>query len=426
MDQSDSKTQASPFNRTAQHDAKRIAILSQAAKLFNSMGSRTTTLKDIAQSLGLTKTSLYYYVKTKEELIYQCYMAALEQHHKRLDEIEKTYQKPGERSSAFFLHHFENWLAAREGRGPHIAALMEIASLKGSHREDVEKQYIRMFKRVRQYLLDGMEDGSIRRCDATSATRAALGSVEWAFSWLHNVPRDQVLDIARDALNVLGDGLYTGVGEYNYSSIPYEESPDETLLGFNREQQNRLKQEAFSKTGIRFFNKKGFAGTSLDDIAEHLNVSKGAFYYHINNKEDLLFSGYNRSLDIVEKIHQQASQLQGTGLQKIEQTCRRVFYAQNSSEGPLVRYNTITALPIPRRKKILQRTDASNQCFGDFIQAGIDEGSVRPINSYVAQQLIAGAINAAMDIALWRNVDDLEQASIDYFDIFLNGLSPRA
>ncbi len=59
--------QSSPFNRTAQHDAKRTAILSQAAKLFNSKGSRATTLRDIAETLGLTKTSLYYYVKTKDD-----------------------------------------------------------------------------------------------------------------------------------------------------------------------------------------------------------------------------------------------------------------------------------------------------------------------------------------------------------------------
>ncbi len=62
----DSKKATSPFNRTTQHDAKRTAILSQASRLFNSKGSRATTLKDIAESLGLTKTSLYYYVKTKE------------------------------------------------------------------------------------------------------------------------------------------------------------------------------------------------------------------------------------------------------------------------------------------------------------------------------------------------------------------------
>ena len=34
-----------PFNRQAQHDAKRVAILSQAARLFNGKGSRATTLQ---------------------------------------------------------------------------------------------------------------------------------------------------------------------------------------------------------------------------------------------------------------------------------------------------------------------------------------------------------------------------------------------
>jgi len=50
---------------------------------------------------------------------------------------------------------------------------------------------------------------------------------------------------------------------------------------------------------------------------------------------------------------------------------------------------------------------------------------VRPINTFVAQHLIAGAVNASMDIKLWRRVDDINLAAIDYFDVFLNGLLPR-
>ena len=106
----------SPFNRTVQHDAKRAAILSQAAKLFNYKGSRATTLKDIAASLGLTKTSLYYYVNTKEDLIYQCYMVALAHHHSNLDAIEAAHPSVMARASAFFQQHFENLLVALEGR----------------------------------------------------------------------------------------------------------------------------------------------------------------------------------------------------------------------------------------------------------------------------------------------------------------------
>lgn len=423
---SNNNPEQSPFNRTAQHDAKRAAILSQAAKLFNYKGSRATTLKDIAESLGLTKTSLYYYVKTKEDLIYQCYMAALAHHHHNMDDIESTHPEASTRASAFFQQHFENWLAAQEGRGPHIAALLEIAALKGAHREEVEASYIAMFKRFREYIRQGIADGTLRQCEPSATTRAIMGSVDWTFSWLHSIPLHQVSATAKEAFDILAHGIFAGNGAHPPADISHETEQVALLRGFDREEQNRLKQIAFLKTGTLFFNRQGFNGTSLDEIAEHLNVSKGAFYYHINNKEDLLFRCYCHSLDIMEKIHVQAAQSMGSGLEKAELTCRRTFYVQNSDVGPLIRYNTITALPMERRLQILKRTDKANEKFGNFLKEGIVDGSVRPVNSYVAQQLITGAINAAMNLKQWRKVDNIDSAAIDYFDIFFNGLLPRA
>ncbi len=422
---SNTTPQDSPFNRTAQHDAKRAAILSQAAKLFNSKGSRATTLLNIAESLGLTKTSLYYYVKTKEELIYQCYMAALDRHHRALDEVFRLYETPVERGEAFFKMHFEDWLSAQEGKTSHIAAMLEIASLKGEHRAEVEARYISMFKRMRQNMRDGIADGSIRQCDSTSVTRAMIGSVDWTFSWLHDVPKEKVPEVATEAWDILWRGLSTTKEDYIPCKFPFGDSTNADLLGFDREEQNRLKQEAFYKTGTWFFNRQGFNSTSLDEIAEHLNVTKGAFYYHIKNKEDLLFNCYSRSLDIMKNIYKEAAESHTTGIQKIDQTFRRIFYIQNSDRGPLIRYNTITALPKDRRRQIMQRTDEGNERFGGLIQQGMDDGSVRKINTFVAQNLIAGAINASMEIQLWRRVDDVDTAAIDYFDVFFNGLKPR-
>lgn len=416
---------ASPFNRTVQHDAKRLAILSQAARLFNSKGSRATTLKDIAENLGLTKTSLYYYVKTKEELIYQCYMAALDCHHNNLDIVEVRHSNPSDRISAYFLLHFDSWLAAQEGRGPHIAALLEIASLAGVHRQEVEAHYIALFKRIRQYLRDGIADGTFREVDPTATTRALFGSVDWTFAWLHKLPPSLVAATAQQAVDILVHGLCALKGEYQPKALILDASADRCLEGFNRQQQNRLKQDAFYKAGTLLFNKQGFDGTSLDQIAEQLNVSKGAFYYHIRNKEDLLFNCYSRSIDIIQNIQQQAALSDSNGLEKIEQICRRIFYFQNSDDGPLIRYSSITALPIARRKEILKRTDANNEQFGNFLREGIADGSVRAIEPFVAQNLVAGAVNAAMELSLWRKVDNIDAAAIDYFDIFLNGLLPR-
>lgn len=415
----------SPFNRTAQHDAKRVAILSQAAKLFNAKGSRATTLKDIAQSLGLTKTSLYYYVRTKEDLIYQCYTAALDHHHLKLDNIEVENDTPLSRIRAFLLQHFEDHLAAREERSPHIAALMEIAALKGEQREEVESRYIEMFKRIRQYLRDGLEDGSLRECEPTATARALLGSVDWIFFWASSLEADKVREAGNDAIDIMTHGISRSSDAFVPTTGHSKADNSVDLQGFNRSERNRLKQEAFYKTGTWFFNKQGFNGTSLDEIAEELNVSKGAFYYHIKNKEDLLLSCYERSIGITQDIYSRASAYEGNGIEKAALCCRDTFYCQNSDEGPLIRYTSITALPTAHRLDVIKRTEESNQRFGDFLRDGIEDGSVRNINTVVAQQLIAGAINAAMDLKLWRRVDDIDAAAIDYFDVFFNGLVPR-
>ena len=54
-----------PFSRSHQHHVKLQTILAESARLFNFQGTRATTVGDIAQSLGLTKTSLYYYARNK-------------------------------------------------------------------------------------------------------------------------------------------------------------------------------------------------------------------------------------------------------------------------------------------------------------------------------------------------------------------------
>jgi TetR/AcrR family transcriptional regulator, cholesterol catabolism regulator len=50
----------------------------------------------------------------------------------------------------------------------------------------------------------------------------------------------------------------------------------------------RLTQRAIVSTAAELFAGWGFGATSLDDIAERLGVTKGALYYHIRNKEEIL------------------------------------------------------------------------------------------------------------------------------------------
>jgi TetR/AcrR family transcriptional regulator, repressor of tetCD len=46
----------------------------------------------------------------------------------------------------------------------------------------------------------------------------------------------------------------------------------------------------------RLFATKGYIGTSLDDVALHSNVTKGALYHHFSNKKDLFKACYTHQV----------------------------------------------------------------------------------------------------------------------------------
>jgi AcrR family transcriptional regulator len=413
----------SPFNRGIQHEAKQSAILSRAAKLFNTKGARATTLSDVANKLGLTKTSLYYYVKTKEDLIFQCYDASMKHALRSLDEIEQETDDPLERTLRFMQSRIDSILQALQGNADYYAAPLELASLKPQHRDALTAEYLEMFKRVRAYIREGIEAGSIRPCHSTTTTRALIGALDWSFYWLYEIPREEAEKASAAVADICANGLLSLSTDFVSCAHRIRPEAAPPAGGFDREAQNRLKQEAFFKAGTRFFNRKGFTGTSLDEIAEYLQVSKGAFYYHFANKESLLTQCYDYSLDQLQAIYNEVLAKEQPATAKLDEICRRIFSVQNSDLGPLIRYNTITALPPPIRRRVLARTEKINDHIGDIIRDGQAKGEFRPANALVAQNMLQGAINASMDIAQWRQVDDLDATAIEYFDVFQFGLA---
>lgn len=52
-------------------------------------------------------------------------------------------------------------------------------------------------------------------------------------------------------------------------------------------------KEKLTKQSILLFEKKGFSQTSIQDIANSLEVTKGTFYYYFDSKEQLLMDIHN-------------------------------------------------------------------------------------------------------------------------------------
>src|ERR1700740_3491672 len=73
---------ASPWKasheRQRDREVKREAVIRAAAREFNRKGYHNTSLDDIAARLEVTKPTVYYYVTSKAQLLFECVRAGLE------------------------------------------------------------------------------------------------------------------------------------------------------------------------------------------------------------------------------------------------------------------------------------------------------------------------------------------------------------
>ena len=160
---------------------QRDRMLKAAATCFNEKGYSGTSLKDVANHLGLTDAALYYYVSNKEELVYQCYLRAAELGKEAMDRGRAEGRCGLEQAILYIRYHVEIMVG---DRGP-VAIMSEIPSLKPTHRNEilkVSRQHSLGFEKI---LSAGIEDGTIIECDVRMTGNAIMGAINWIPKWFH-------------------------------------------------------------------------------------------------------------------------------------------------------------------------------------------------------------------------------------------------
>lgn len=186
-------------------ELQRHRILKAAATCFNQKGYSGTSLKDVARHLGLTDAALYYYVRNKEELVYQCYLRAAELGRGAMDRARAEGRTGLEQARLYIHYHVEIMVG---DRGP-VAIMSEIPSLNDAHREEIleiSRQHSCAFESI---LKTGVADGSIDCRDVRMTGNAIMGAINWIPKWFHGdaVTAEKVL---AEFPNVLGKCLSAG------------------------------------------------------------------------------------------------------------------------------------------------------------------------------------------------------------------------
>src|SRR3954463_16258741 len=81
-------------------------ILEAAARVFHEKGYESTSIQDIADAVGILKGSLYYYITSKEDLLFEILQSVHEEALENLAQIDATPGDALQRLRAFVTMHF--------------------------------------------------------------------------------------------------------------------------------------------------------------------------------------------------------------------------------------------------------------------------------------------------------------------------------
>ncbi|MDZ4691714.1 TetR/AcrR family transcriptional regulator [Terricaulis sp.] len=178
--------------REEQYELKRRAALEAAANAFNAHGFYKTSLGDIAAELGVTKAALYYYFKSKDEILFECHTLAIEA-MTSLPAISEDLS--GLQKVEAFVLGYVDMIVQSFGR---------CLVLTGTHPlepENAEKCRAGR-RRVHDLLVDmintGVKDGSIRSQDARLTANFIFGALNWVAQWHRPDGRDDIVRISHD------------------------------------------------------------------------------------------------------------------------------------------------------------------------------------------------------------------------------------
>lgn len=168
-----------PQQRAQQREAKRQAVLSAAAQLFNERGFHATSLDDIAARLGVSKPTLYYYVKNKEEILLGCVRQGLQL---MLDGIEASRRDGG---SALDQLTTCMQVYARIVTQDFGMCLIRVGDEQISADNRVELRRIKaaIDHEFRRLVAQGVEEGSLAPCDPKMTAFVIGGALSWIGRW---------------------------------------------------------------------------------------------------------------------------------------------------------------------------------------------------------------------------------------------------
>lgn len=198
---------ASPWRAAApsgtSREDKRNAVLAVAAQMFNERGFHATSLDDIAARLQVTKPTLYYYVKNKDDILLACVRLGLQM---MLDGIEASRRTGGGaidqlRTCMSVYGHIVTQ--------PFGMCLIRVGDQDVPLESRTELRHFKSLidREFRRLVSAGIAEGSVLPCNPKLTAFTIAGGLSWIGRWYRPDGDLSAEEIVKDTVMTLLGGI---------------------------------------------------------------------------------------------------------------------------------------------------------------------------------------------------------------------------
>ena len=191
----------------------------------------------------------------------------------------------------------------------------------------------------------------------------------------------------------------------------------------DRDHDREIKREAVLRIAAQIFNEKGFHATSLDEVAERLNVTKPTLYYYVKSKDEILAECVRTGLEMMQNAIARAGESGGTALDKLVAAMRQYAEIVTMDFGMCLIRVGEDPLPPESRNALRHLKAEIDHEFRHLIELGIADGSLRQVDPKLAAFTLAGALSW---IGRWYRADGEltpEQIADQCIGVLLGGIA---
>ncbi len=184
-------------------------IIAAAARVFKEKGYHAATTRDIAAEVGIQQASLYYYISSKEELLYLVVREPITRLYAQVASIVDADLPARLKIERSLQAH----LAAFDENYPHMFVFVQELHSVIQALQDRLQEFPRQYQHLWEEMLrQGVASGELRAdLDITTTALMILGMCNWMYRWYRKGGRLDTATLARQYAHAILDGIVAQV-----------------------------------------------------------------------------------------------------------------------------------------------------------------------------------------------------------------------